>query len=50
MPVSEIAQAVGMTNTSYFYTLFKKTFGTTPKDYRTNVDLTLNPAEEVVGS
>lgn len=50
LSVNEIAQAVGMTNTSYFYTLFKKTFGTTPKDYRTNADLSLNPTEEAVGS
>jgi YesN/AraC family two-component response regulator len=35
-PINEIAETVGMTNTSYFYTLFKKAFGTTPNDYRSN--------------
>ncbi|NMO94968.1 response regulator [Paenibacillus lemnae] len=32
--VADIGEAVGMTSTSYFSSLFKKTFGVTPKEYR----------------
>lgn len=32
--VSQIAKEVGIYNTSYFYTLFKKAYGTTPASYR----------------
>jgi len=50
MSVNEVSRAVGMTNTSYFYTLFKKNYGTTPKDYRTNMDTTLNSSVQVTGA
>lgn len=33
-PVSEISESVGMLNTNYFYSLFKKQFGMTPSEYR----------------
>ena len=32
--VNEILEKVGFTNQSYFFTLFKKKFGVTPKEYR----------------
>ncbi|MDR0910683.1 MAG: helix-turn-helix domain-containing protein [Spirochaetaceae bacterium] len=31
---NDIAQAVGISNTTYFYTLFKKYYGLTPQEYR----------------
>jgi len=34
LPVSEVGQAVGMHNPSYFITLFKRKTGCTPADYR----------------
>ncbi|RCX21565.1 YesN/AraC family two-component response regulator [Fontibacillus phaseoli] len=34
--VTKIGEAVGIPNTSYFSSLFKKTFGITPKEYRRN--------------
>lgn len=34
--VTQIGEAVGIPNTSYFSSLFKKTFGVTPKEYRRN--------------
>lgn len=34
--VAKIGEAVGIPNTSYFSSLFKKTFGVTPKEYRRN--------------
>ncbi|MDG0810747.1 helix-turn-helix transcriptional regulator [Cohnella rhizosphaerae] len=32
--VNEISEKVGFSSQSYFFKLFKKRFGTTPKDYR----------------
>jgi YesN/AraC family two-component response regulator len=32
--VQDVAQAVGIINTNYFFTLFKKRFGVTPKDFQ----------------
>lgn len=37
LPVQTIAEAVGYETTSYFYTLYKKAFGITPKEYRANL-------------
>lgn len=34
MPVSDICDRIGIANTSYFYTLFKKAYGVTPQQYR----------------
>lgn len=34
LPVSEIIEAVGYENTSYFYTIFKKRYGVSPNQYR----------------
>lgn len=34
--VNEIVEKVGFTNTNYFFTLFKKICGITPKEYRLN--------------
>jgi YesN/AraC family two-component response regulator len=31
--VNEVMEKVGIENQSYFYKLFKKQFGTTPKNY-----------------
>ena len=36
LPVVEVAEKVGMVNQSYFSTLFKQYFGTTPSQYRNN--------------
>lgn len=36
MPISEITYAVGYTNLSYFYKLFKKKYKITPIEYRNN--------------
>ncbi len=33
-PVQKISQSVGITNGSYFYTLFKKKYGLTPSEFR----------------
>lgn len=34
MPVEEIIARVGYDNSSYFHRLFKKEYGTTPRQYR----------------
>lgn len=34
LPVQAVAEAVGYDTTSYFYSIYKKTFGITPKEYR----------------
>lgn len=34
LSINEIMERVGIVNQSYFYKLFKKQFGTTPKEYR----------------
>ena len=34
LPVQAVAEAVGYETTSYFYAIYKKTFGITPKEYR----------------
>lgn len=36
LPVESIIEAVGYGNTSYFYRLFRQSFGITPKEYRAN--------------
>lgn len=33
-PIASISEAVGMLNTNYFYSLFKKQFNVTPSEYR----------------
>lgn len=33
-PVAEIAEKIGITNSNYFYTLFKKKYGITPNEFR----------------
>ncbi|WP_242871169.1 helix-turn-helix domain-containing protein [Pseudobutyrivibrio sp. YE44] len=34
LPVTDISADVGYNNFSYFYKIFKKEFGMTPKEYR----------------
>ena len=34
MTVGEVAYKIGIENENYFYTLFKKNVGMTPKQYR----------------
>lgn len=34
LPVAAVSQQVGITNTNYFYSLFKKRYGVTPSSYR----------------
>lgn len=34
MPVSRVSESVGVLNTNYFYSLFKKRYGVTPSAYR----------------
>jgi AraC-like DNA-binding protein len=34
LPVHEIAAGIGISNGAYFFTLFKKTYGLTPKEFR----------------
>ena len=36
LPVSEIAAQVGIDNISYFYKLFKKSYGMTPRQFSSN--------------
>lgn len=36
MKMSEIAESVGYANENYFYTLFRRTYGTTPSRYRSD--------------
>ena len=36
LSIEEIGDLIGLNNTSYFYTLFKKEIGTSPKQYRNN--------------
>ncbi|OPJ58128.1 AraC family transcriptional regulator [Clostridium oryzae] len=36
MCINKIVDKVGFTNRSYFYTIFKKEYGTTPSEYRKN--------------
>ena len=38
MPISEIANLVGIENESYFYKLFKKHCGCTPKEYKNQLN------------
>jgi AraC-like DNA-binding protein len=38
-PVKEIASSIGFFNENYFYTVFKKQYGTTPNEYRRLVRL-----------
>ncbi len=35
--ISEITTSIGITNSAYFYTLFKRTYGLTPNEYRRNI-------------
>ena len=44
LPVNEISEKVGFSSPSYFFKLFKKRFGTTPKDYRIKKSLTVRPS------
>ena len=34
LPVQAVAETVGYDTTSYFYSIYKKQFGITPKEYR----------------
>ena len=34
LPISRISEEVGILNTNYFYSVFKKRYGTTPATYR----------------
>ncbi|WP_312875671.1 AraC family transcriptional regulator [Paenibacillus planticolens] len=34
LPIADIAERIGYTNSSYFYRMFKKNYGVTPTDYR----------------
>lgn len=36
LSIEEIGDLIGLNNTSYFYTLFKKEIGISPKQYRNN--------------
>ena len=35
LTVQQVSESIGILNTSYFYTLFKKAYGMTPHRYRT---------------
>ena len=37
LSIEEIGDLIGLNNTSYFYTLFKKEIGTSPKQYRNSL-------------
>ena len=37
LPISRISEEVGILNTNYFYSVFKKRYGTTPATYRKDV-------------
>ena len=37
LSIAEIGDLIGLNNTSYFYTLFKKETGTSPKQYRNSI-------------
>ena len=37
LSINEIGDLIGLSNTSYFYTLFKKEVGVSPKQYRNNL-------------
>ncbi len=43
LQVNEVSEKVGFSSPSYFFKLFKKRFGTTPKDYRIKKSLTDPP-------
>ena len=34
LPISQISEAIGILNTNYFYSVFKRKFGMTPLAYR----------------
>lgn len=34
LPISQISESIGILNTNYFYSVFKKKFGMTPLAYR----------------
>lgn len=36
--ISQISREIGITNTNYFYTLFKKKYNITPNNYRKSID------------
>ncbi|MNC09728.1 Arabinose operon regulatory protein [compost metagenome] len=42
MTVAEIMEKVGFSNESYFYRLFKRRYGTTPKEYRLKAAINRN--------
>ena len=37
LPVQAVAETVGYDTTSYFYSIYKKQFGITPKEYRNHL-------------
>lgn len=47
LPISKISEKVGILNTNYFYSLFKKRYGVTPSAYRREPPVSsLNPGKE----
>jgi len=34
LPINQISEAIGIVNTNYFYSVFKKKYGMTPLAYR----------------
>lgn len=34
LPINQISEAIGIVNTNYFYSIFKKKYGMTPLAYR----------------
>ena len=38
LSIEEISDLIGINNTPYFYTLFKKEMGISPKQYRKNIN------------
>ena len=37
MPISEISATVGYSHENYFFTMFRKEYGVTPKKYREDI-------------
>ena len=47
LPISDVADAVGYENTSFFYRRFRQIYGISPKDYRRNPQLLQTPHKKV---
>jgi len=50
MSINEIAQEVGFDNSSYFYRVFKNTFGVTPLKYRNHMEMKQLNSSAALGS